>query len=254
MIVEREHRSLLEHLGREPVRGLFPSFVARSTPDARSLASVAHDGSVLASLVCGADCDVPFVSDAWLSGWDCSAVQELVERFVARGDRPGLSYPLSVDRAVTDALPGVDRTRDRHLVLTRVATIEDADVEELTRVRLAELAVDDELRPSVGAPGTLPERGLFGLVIDEELVATADVIVDVRTACTVQQVFTPTRLRGRGLARRLVADVARRMATRGRTVTYLAAEENVASWRTAESAGFELWERIGYVAPRALTQ
>lgn len=45
-------------------------------------------------------------------------------------------------------------------------------------------------------------------------------------------------LRGRGLARRLVAQAARRVAEEGAVATYLHAPDNVASARVAEAAGF----------------
>jgi GNAT superfamily N-acetyltransferase len=44
--------------------------------------------------------------------------------------------------------------------------------------------------------------------------------------------------RGRGLARRLVAQAARHLLTHGATVTYLHAPDNVASARVADAAGF----------------
>ncbi len=51
-------------------------------------------------------------------------------------------------------------------------------------------------------------------------------------------VATEERLQGRGLARRLVAQAARRVADEGAVATYLHAENNIASARVAEAAGF----------------
>lgn len=51
-------------------------------------------------------------------------------------------------------------------------------------------------------------------------------------------VATEEHLRGRGLARRLVAQAARRVAEEGAVATYLHAPKNVASARVAEAAGF----------------
>ena len=51
-------------------------------------------------------------------------------------------------------------------------------------------------------------------------------------------VATEERLQGRGLARRLVAQAARRVAEEGAVATYLHAPKNVASARVAEAAGF----------------
>ncbi|HEX9530901.1 MAG TPA: GNAT family N-acetyltransferase, partial [Acidimicrobiales bacterium] len=51
-------------------------------------------------------------------------------------------------------------------------------------------------------------------------------------------VATDERLRGRGLARRLVAQAARRVAEEGAVATYLHATSNAASAKVAEAAGF----------------
>jgi GNAT superfamily N-acetyltransferase len=51
-------------------------------------------------------------------------------------------------------------------------------------------------------------------------------------------VATEEHLRGRGLARRLVAQAARRVADEGAVATYLHALSNTASARVAEAAGF----------------
>jgi GNAT superfamily N-acetyltransferase len=51
-------------------------------------------------------------------------------------------------------------------------------------------------------------------------------------------VATEERLRGRGLARRLVAQAARRVADEGAVATYLHAVSNTASARVAEASGF----------------
>lgn len=51
-------------------------------------------------------------------------------------------------------------------------------------------------------------------------------------------VATEEHLRGRGLARRLVAQAARRVADEGAVATYLHAVTNTASARVAEAAGF----------------
>lgn len=63
-------------------------------------------------------------------------------------------------------------------------------------------------------------------------------------------VGTQEAARGRGLARRLVAQAARRVLDEGAVPTYLHAPDNVASARAAEAAGFpdRGWSVIGFFA------
>ncbi len=61
-------------------------------------------------------------------------------------------------------------------------------------------------------------------------------------------VATEDHLRGRGLAKRLVAQAARRVADEGAVATYLHAPSNVASAHTADAAGFPDvgWQVLGF--------
>jgi GNAT superfamily N-acetyltransferase len=65
-------------------------------------------------------------------------------------------------------------------------------------------------------------------------------------------VGTESHLRGRGLARRLVAQAARRVIADGAVPTYLHAFDNLASARVAEAAGFpdRGWEVYELFEPR----
>jgi GNAT superfamily N-acetyltransferase len=61
-------------------------------------------------------------------------------------------------------------------------------------------------------------------------------------------VVTEERARGRGLARRLVAQAARRVLAEGRAVVYLHAPDNEASARVARASGFPDtgWQVVGF--------
>jgi len=63
-------------------------------------------------------------------------------------------------------------------------------------------------------------------------------------------VVTHERARGRGLARRLVAQAARRVLDEGAIPTYLHAPDNHASARVAQAAGFtdRGWQVVGFFA------
>jgi predicted GNAT family acetyltransferase len=61
-------------------------------------------------------------------------------------------------------------------------------------------------------------------------------------------VGTEEAARGRGLARRLVAQAARRVLDEGAVPTYLHAPDNIASAKAADAAGFpdRGWSVIGF--------
>jgi GNAT superfamily N-acetyltransferase len=65
-------------------------------------------------------------------------------------------------------------------------------------------------------------------------------------------VGTEEAARGRGLARRLVAQAARRVLAEGAVPTYLHAPDNVASARAAAAAGFpdRGWQVVGFFPAR----
>ncbi|MBI4943541.1 MAG: GNAT family N-acetyltransferase [Actinobacteria bacterium] len=65
-------------------------------------------------------------------------------------------------------------------------------------------------------------------------------------------VGTQEEARGRGLARRLVSQAARRILDEGRVPTYLHAPDNIASARVAQACGFadRGWSVLGFVPAR----
>jgi predicted GNAT family acetyltransferase len=62
-------------------------------------------------------------------------------------------------------------------------------------------------------------------------------------------VGTDEAARGKGLARRLVAQAARELLARGVTPTYMHDPANLASARVADAAGFpdRVWTALGFV-------
>ncbi len=98
-----------------------------------------------------------------------------------------------------------------------------------------------------------PMHGLVG-VLDGDVVAVAHFLfhpstIHVEPVCYLQDLFTAEAVRGRGVARALIDDVARRARTAGSTRLYWHTQEsNVTARRlydhVAEHAGFILYVRF----------
>lgn len=164
---------------------------------------------------------------------------------------PGLGTVLSVDpdraRAVATVVEAVGRLTDT--ARERVAEELGGGVVGAGVFRRAEAVPGPDVLPDVGTwverddprvPGWLtPFNGGVLLALDDHGAYAAGVGVkrhdDVGHEISVG---TDEAHRGRGLARRLVAQAARRLLTDGATVTYLHDPANTASARVADACGF----------------
>ena len=111
------------------------------------------------------------------------------------------------------------------------------------------VAVDDERVP----PWLLPFGGEVLMAFDDEGAYVAGVGIKVHDEHGHElAVVTEEAAQGRGLARRLVAQAARRVLERGSVPTYLHADANVRSAKVAVAAGFPDvgWRILGAGAPR----
>jgi GNAT superfamily N-acetyltransferase len=110
----------------------------------------------------------------------------------------------------------------------------------------------DEEDPRVPA-WLRPFGGDVLVALDDDGTHLAGVGVKRHTDELVEvSVVTDERARGRGLARRLVAQATRAHLAEGRTVLYLHAPDNTASARVARATGFPDtgWQVVGYWTDR----
>jgi predicted GNAT family acetyltransferase len=143
-----------------------------------------------------------------------------------------------------------DASIDRLYVMpgTRTTTkSDDSVVEVLTRERLAEITIPDEMNRYIGRIDRIHDcYPNYGVVQDNTLVALAEANVCDSEVAAIQQVVTLSGARRRGLGRSVVRHIALDLLARGMVPTYFTDESNRASASLAESIGFELDSRWGY--------
>lgn len=144
--------------------------------------------------------------------------------------------------------PGWSCTRDLMLQGPAPASPleEDSDLVSEEAFFDAQDILHPELLPLLPPPplrSSLPFR-FHGLVSGGQIVSICDTTVDDGQWAVLQQVRTPSSLRGQGLARRLVPAVLRWLGARGRRALWVCDEQNLASVATARSAGLELYREL----------
>jgi predicted GNAT family acetyltransferase len=83
--------------------------------------------------------------------------------------------------------------------------------------------------------------------MNDLVVAVADTIVSSCGHTAIQQVFTASEYRNRGIASVLVAHLVNRIILLGGVALYICDADNMASAKTAERAGFSLTARLANV-------
>jgi len=241
-------------LATDAVSNVFPLYVARAAPAAPALVA-ARGARICGTVVSGVASGVRVVPASWLVAETAGAARALFEDLARRAAPPELSFRLAFALSFRSVFPKLALSRDAFHVLARepvVSSDPSFRCALVTSRSIRDYRLSDDLRAVVGSPATIPSEGFFGLLEGDVLVATADSIVDIGGVATIQQVYTTPSRRGRGLATRLVGEVARRLHFAGKRVTYLASEDNLASMRVAERCGFSVAARLCYHAGPAI--
>lgn len=237
----RDHMPLLQSQG---AAGTFARYVAARAPEAPAPACL-DDGVVVASAIAGRDHGMLEAYAHWIfadSAQDAAALAATI----ARADEVAIDYALEYAPVVDRVLDGCVRSIDRLYIADARIDEGDSDVVRLDTRLLAELTIDDELRPMIGSIDAWPDGSyLYGVVVDRTLVCIAESTVRDDRYAAIQQVYTLRAHRGRGHARRAVAHVANRIANEGLRPIYLVADANASSIAVVERLGFSLHARLG---------
>ena len=225
--------------------GVFARWVVEERPDAKSL-GVFAESRLVGVAILGPSIGLPQSASCWIFCACTAALTGLFEHL--RKDKVGpVSFPL---RFLNEVAKQHNTSIDRLYVMPgSQAAIRDADseVEVLTRQRLAEIIIPDELVRYIGRIETIPDGyPYYGIVRNNTLVSLAEAAVRDSGVAAIQQVATVLTVRRQGLGRSVVAHVAQDLLARGVLPTYLTAESNRASVSLAEAVGFERDSCWGY--------
>jgi len=231
----------------EGPRGVFTRYLAAAVPEGR--APAARVGGALAFAVAGPPLGHPEASFGWIVGAPGPALDALLAHLRDELRWPALAFDPAAGPAVAAAWPGRPQSRD--LLLTRTAA---QGPPALARAQVVSIDPTnaDGLPLSEGSRRRLPPARFWartgfrylGLVDGDAIPATAEYTVSDGRFSVIQQVYTDPAVRGRGLARRLIAAVAARVIQEGRIPLYVGNEGNPASLKAARAAGFEVVDEV----------
>ena len=246
----RLNRELTGYLAHVGLAGHLARYVAARRPEERSL-TVEDDGSIVAVSVSGIEFGLHEVPSYWLFSERPAAIR-LLARELDRRSRAQLNFPLHFTDVVAECI-GTRLVRvDRLYALVpshfRPCPSRHA-IRRLDQEGIEGVEIPEELRGLIGRTADWePGFQIEGIVDEGRLVAMGETMVRDEHAAAIQQIYTIESRRRSGLARELLVELARGLMETGLTATYLVEEENSASWGLAESIGFSLDSRWGYVA------
>ncbi len=179
---------------------------------------------------------------AYCEGWDLLPYLLDAMATVLGGE---ISMAL-VDQPVGQMPAGLCATNDCHLFRDRridVTVNRDIHVQSLNLALFDRDNIHPEISAALGNPqalvadfGTLDH--FYGAFYQGQLAAVAEINVEDGHHVAIQQVFTASTLRNKGIARHLVADVCNRALDKGRHCLYVCDSQNFASLALAKGLGF----------------
>ncbi len=180
------------------------------------------------------------VGFSWVFGDDVAAIARLLQRPAVR-DRLHAYVPAELGAAVHARVPQLERAADHLLTCAQPRPGAGVEVVALTPQTPRE-RFEPEIAERLPPPSIWQRFGFaYHGVLDRGVIASVlETTVDDGEHVAIQQVFTATAARGRGLGRALLRAVTAQLVARGRVALYLCAVDNLASLSLARSAGFEL--------------
>jgi ribosomal protein S18 acetylase RimI-like enzyme len=253
LVVERRaNEELADFLRPIGPAGVFPRYVATQARERLSL-TCTRDGRVVGTIIGGAECGLYQAYAYWLIA-ESDDVAAALCRSLRDADAPGRADRFWLEarpeqaEIVALALRQPVWTRDCLYVAHRpIADFGDVRVERLVAQKLYALSIAPELGPILGVlDDWTDEAALYGVVDGNDLIAVAEASVRDDHHAAIQQVFTVSSHRGRGIARAIVATVTNDLLARGLRPVYVVDENNTASVHLVERLGFELLERWAF--------
>ncbi|MBX7082588.1 MAG: GNAT family N-acetyltransferase [Nannocystaceae bacterium] len=180
------------------------------------------------------------VGFSWAFGDDADAIARLLQRPAVR-ERLHVYVPEAIAADVHARVPQLARAADHLLTCTRPPPGGGAEIVALTPDTPRE-RFDPEIADRLPPPPIWQRFGFaYHGVLDRGVIASVlETTVDDGDHVAIQQVFTASAARGRGLGRALLRTVTAGLCARGRVAVYLCAVDNLASLSLARSAGFAL--------------
>ena len=187
-----------------------------------------------------------FISSTWVFASTEHAFSRLFRLALEEEQAAEISFSLPFSREAEKLRSGGTVTRDLGFVRTGRGGVVRNPGARLVVLSPGSLRdADSEIGEALGDVSTLPRGRLYGLRVAGRVVCVVETFVRAFDVVCLQQLFTPSSLRGRGYATDLVSRLARRLASAGARTTYVASESNIASVTVARNAGFELQNRWG---------
>ena len=241
------NNDLLTYLDSVGVAGHFARYVARQAAGIRSPA-VLEDGEIVGVALSGLPAGIYEAASCWIFAATSQGFSLLLEE-VLRTDFFSLNFPLHYTNIVearnSDLLLSVDRLYTLHPAEFRPVP-DRYQVVQLTSRLLNGIEVAHEMMERIGDITTLPEGfPLYGIIVEGRLSAIAEAAVRDESVASIQQVYTLTSERGKGLGKSVVSAIGQELLNEGFLPAYFVSETNHSSIALAESLGFRLESRWG---------
>lgn len=241
---------LLPFLNLDPIYNAWSIYVCRKKPEDTSLAAVSEQtGSITGTLITG----VPGIYEVpgyWLAASNYESAEILIEKIKGNKDF-SMNYPLWAEEIVKRYFRNADISCDRIYVYPESQVPESdytgAKAQKLTYELFKSVKVPSEISELLSAEDLLPDSKFCGVIEGNTLCAIGEHIVDSGSAACISQLLTLEKFRRRGYALNIVRELTKYILGENKIPVYDLSEENTASQKCCEKAGFVLHSRTGYM-------
>lgn len=248
MKIEKSRNDLILKICDSGCFNLFPAHVLHKKPNQYST-TVTEGSNINCFAVNGLDWDLFEVSNYWIFAKSAKYFEFMMQNFISLDRIKSFNFDKKYITSVKTLLPDYKLELEEHYLLhNKICKQQKNDkVVKLDINNLPHLTIDSEIKNMIGSFNDFPENcDFWGYVDKGSILAIAECFIQYNGFNSIQQVYTKTSQRRKGIAFSLISTICEYILENEMKPTYLVNSTNISSIYLAKKIGFKKYCEYGY--------
>lgn len=240
---------ILPLLNLDPIYNSHSIYVCQNKPQDTSLAAISNNTNKIGAILITGLPDLYLAQDYYLSASNIESAKAILCEIKNMKDF-SINYPIWLENVVKEYFPNGNLTYDNIYVYQKKhlpCFFSDKPVaQKLTCELFNSVEIPNEIKGLLSSEDLVPESKFYGVVKDNKLCAIAERLLDTGNVAAISQLLTINDCRRKGYAAEIITGLTREILQENKIPVYMLSEENTASKKSCEKAGYVLYSRMGF--------
>lgn len=244
-----KNSEILPFLNLEPIYNAHSIYVCKNKPEDVSLAAISKaTNNIEAVLITGLP-ELFVVYGYYLSASNYESAEAIIKEIKEMKDF-AINYPIWTEALIKKYFKKASLSYDNLYIYPSDKPLEinndTVKAQKLTCDLFKSIEIPKELQGIFNCEDLLPESKVYSVIENNKLCAIGERFMDSDSANAISQLRTIKDCRKRGYAVKIITELTREALKENKIPIYLLSENNTASKRSCEKAGYVPFSRIGY--------